>query len=39
MPTPALAELLAYTQEHAGPAANRLVDFVSAYFDNTGDYG
>ncbi len=35
MPTPALAELLAYTQEHAGPAANRLVDFVSAYFDNT----
>ena len=39
MSTPALAELLAYTQEHAGPAANRLAGFVSAYFDNTGDFG
>ncbi|MDP2366751.1 NAD-glutamate dehydrogenase [Rhodoferax sp.] len=35
MSTPALAELLSYTQEHAGPAANRLTDFVLAYFDNT----
>lgn len=31
---PALTELLTYTQEHAGPAANRLADFVSAYFEN-----
>ncbi len=30
-----LAELLSYTQEHAGPASSRLTDFVSAYFDNT----
>lgn len=35
MSTPALAALLSYTQEHAGPAANRLTDFVSAYFDST----
>jgi glutamate dehydrogenase len=32
---PALAELLTHTREHAGPAANRLADFVSIYFDNT----
>ncbi len=34
MSTPALAALRSYTQEHAGPAANRLTDFVSAYFEN-----
>ncbi len=31
----ALAELLSYTQEHAGPAPTRITDFVAAYFDNT----
>ncbi|MBI2750345.1 MAG: NAD-glutamate dehydrogenase [Burkholderiales bacterium] len=31
----ALAELLSYTQEHAGPASTRITDFVAAYFDNT----
>jgi glutamate dehydrogenase len=31
----ALAELLSYTREHAGSAADRLADFVVAYFDNT----
>ncbi|MEO7247148.1 MAG: hypothetical protein ABIW31_01730, partial [Novosphingobium sp.] len=31
---PALTELLTYTQEHAGPAASRLADFVLAYFEN-----
>lgn len=31
----ALAELLSYTQEHAGPASPRITDFVAAYFDNT----
>ena len=30
----ALTELLTYTQEHAGPDANRLADFVLAYFEN-----
>ena len=30
-----LAELLAYTQEHAGSAANRQLAFVSCYFENT----
>ncbi|MDO8251047.1 MAG: NAD-glutamate dehydrogenase [Rhodoferax sp.] len=30
-----LAELLNYTQEHAGPAASRQTDFVAAYFENT----
>ena len=29
-----LAELLSYTQLHAGPAANRQTGFVSAYFEN-----
>ncbi len=32
MTTPVLAELLAYTQAHAGPAGQRMADFVSAYF-------
>ncbi|MGQ0711485.1 MAG: NAD-glutamate dehydrogenase [Rhodoferax sp.] len=31
----ALAELLIHTREHAGPAAHRLLDFVTAYFDNS----
>ncbi|NDP38590.1 MAG: NAD-glutamate dehydrogenase, partial [Rhodoferax sp.] len=31
---PALTELLTYTQEHAGPAADRLADFVLAYFES-----
>jgi len=35
MTNTALAELLSYTLEHAGPASNRLNDFVAAYFDNT----
>ena len=35
MTNPALAELLSYTREHAGAAAERLADFVAAYFDNT----
>jgi glutamate dehydrogenase len=35
MNTPALAALLSYTREHAGPAANQLADFVAAYFENT----
>ena len=35
MTNTALAELLTYTQEHAGPASNQLNDFVAAYFDNT----
>jgi glutamate dehydrogenase len=35
MITPALAELLSYTQEHAGPASSRIADFITAYFDNT----
>ena len=30
----ALAELLSYTQEHAGPASPLISDFVAAYFDN-----
>ena len=30
-----LAELLTYTQEHAGPAAQRQNGFVAAYFENT----
>ncbi|MEO8120633.1 MAG: NAD-glutamate dehydrogenase, partial [Rhodoferax sp.] len=30
-----LAELLNYTQEHAGPAASKQTDFVAAYFENT----
>jgi len=30
-----LAELLAYTRIHAGPAANRQASFISAYFENT----
>ncbi|HEY5581135.1 MAG TPA: NAD-glutamate dehydrogenase [Rhodoferax sp.] len=34
MTHPALTELLAYTKEHAGPDANRLADFVLAYFEN-----
>ena len=34
MTHPALTELLTYTQEHAGPDANRLADFVLAYFEN-----
>ena len=29
-----LAELLAYTQSHAGPAGNRMADFVAAYFES-----
>ena len=35
MSHPVLAELLTYTQEHAGPAAKRLTDFAAAYFENT----
>ena len=35
MNTPALAALLSYTRERAGPAANQLADFVAAYFENT----
>src|ERR1035437_1880324 len=35
MNTHALAALLSYTQEHAGPAALQLTDFVPAYFENT----
>ncbi len=35
MTTPALAALRTYTQEHAGPAAAKLTDFVAAYFENT----
>ena len=35
MTNPALAELLVHTLEHAGPAATRLADFVSAYYDTT----
>ena len=35
MTTPALAALRSYTQEHAGPAAAQLADFVAAYFENT----
>ena len=31
----ALAELLSYTREHAGPASSRITDFVAAYFENT----
>ena len=34
MTTGALAELMAYTQAHAGPAGNRMADFVSAYFES-----
>ena len=34
MRTPALAELLAYTQDHAGPAGHRMADFVAAYFES-----
>ncbi len=33
MTNPALADLLAYTQEHAGPSAARLADFVAAYYE------
>ena len=35
MTSSALTELLSYTQEHAGPASSRIVDFVAAYFDST----
>ncbi|MEI8326360.1 MAG: NAD-glutamate dehydrogenase, partial [Betaproteobacteria bacterium] len=35
MPHPALAELLSYAKEREGPTANRLANFVAAYFDNT----
>ena len=35
MTTPALAELLSYTQEHAGPTAGRMAEFITAYYDNT----
>jgi len=35
MNTPALAALLSYTREHAGPAADQLADFIAAYFENT----
>ena len=35
MTTSHLAELLHYTQEHAGPAADRQNGFVAAYFENT----
>ena len=35
MSHPALAELLSYTRERAGPSSQRLIDFVSAYFENT----
>ena len=35
MTTGELAELMAYTQAHAGPAGNRMADFVAAYFENT----
>ncbi|MES2585168.1 MAG: NAD-glutamate dehydrogenase, partial [Pseudomonadota bacterium] len=35
MTSSALTELLSYTQEHAGPASNRITDFVAAYFDST----
>ena len=34
MTTGALAELMAYTQAHAGPAGNRMADFVAAYFES-----
>ncbi|WP_041376656.1 NAD-glutamate dehydrogenase [Polaromonas naphthalenivorans] len=34
MNTTPLADLLAYTAEHAGPSAKRLSAFVSAYFEN-----
>ena len=30
-----LADLLSYTREHAGPAAERQAAFVAAYFENT----
>ncbi|QJQ07013.1 NAD-glutamate dehydrogenase [Undibacterium piscinae] len=35
MTTSHLAELLAYAQEHTGPAADRQNGFVAAYFENT----
>jgi glutamate dehydrogenase len=35
MTTSPLAELLTYTQAHAGPAAAQMSNFVSAYFENT----
>ena len=35
MTSPALAELLSYTHEHAGPASTRITDFVAAYYDGT----
>ena len=34
MTTGARAELMAYTQAHAGHAGNRMADFVSAYFES-----
>ena len=34
MTTGALAELMVYTQAHAGPAGNRMADFVAAYFES-----
>ena len=34
MSIPKLAELIAYTQAHAGPAGHRMADFVSAYFES-----
>ena len=35
MTHPALAELLSYTQEHAGPASNHMSEFAATYFENT----
>jgi glutamate dehydrogenase len=35
MTTSPLAELLAYTLEHTGPATSRQTGFVAAYFENT----
>ncbi len=34
MTTGALAELMVYTQAHAGPAGHRMADFVAAYFES-----
>ena len=34
MTTGALAELMVYTQAHAGPAGDRMADFVAAYFES-----
>jgi len=35
MTTSHFAELLAYAQEHAGPATQRQGAFIAAYFENT----